>query len=71
MITRRHFIATAATAAAVSAATHAFTAPRDGKTKIALIGCGGRGTGAASQNLKVSKGIQLELGARQTLIPKR
>jgi myo-inositol 2-dehydrogenase / D-chiro-inositol 1-dehydrogenase len=27
--------------------------------KTALIGCGGRGTGAASQNLNVSKGIKL------------
>jgi myo-inositol 2-dehydrogenase / D-chiro-inositol 1-dehydrogenase len=59
MITRRHFIATATTAAAVSAATHAFAAPKDPKIKIALVGCGGRGTGAASQNLKVSKDIQL------------
>lgn len=59
MITRRQFIATASTAAAVSAATHAFAAPKDDKIKIALVGCGGRGTGAASQNLKVSQDIQL------------
>src|SRR4030095_7684243 len=59
MITRRQFIATTTTAAAVSAATHAFAAPKDGEIKIALVGCGGRGTGAASQNLKVHKGIKL------------
>ncbi|MHA3775636.1 Gfo/Idh/MocA family protein [Verrucomicrobiota bacterium sgz303538] len=59
MITRRQFIATASTAAAVSAATHAFAAPKNDKIEIALVGCGGRGTGAASQNLKVSQDIQL------------
>jgi predicted dehydrogenase len=59
MITRRQFIATTTTAVAVSAATHAFAAPKDGEIKIALVGCGGRGTGAASQNLKVDKGIKL------------
>src|SRR5262245_7768672 len=59
MITRRQFIATTTTAAAVSAATHAFAAPKDGEIKIALIGCRGHGTGAASQNLKTGKGIKL------------
>jgi len=60
MITRRQFITTTTAAAATaSAATHAFAAPADGEIKIALVGCGGRGTGAASQNLKVHKGIKL------------
>ena len=59
MITRRQFIAASAAAATVSAATHAFAAPAEGDIKIALVGCGGRGTGAASQNLTVSSGIKL------------
>jgi myo-inositol 2-dehydrogenase / D-chiro-inositol 1-dehydrogenase len=59
MITRRSFIQTTASAAAISAATHAFGASGDDVIKIALVGCGGRGTGAASQNLNVGKGIKL------------
>ena len=39
MTTRRSFIA----ASAMTAATHAFAAPKDNDIKIALIGCGGRG----------------------------
>src|SRR5688572_23900066 len=58
MITRRQFVTTTS-AAAVSAATHAFAAPQDNALKLALVGCGGRGTGAASQNLNVSKGTKL------------
>ncbi len=55
--TRREFIATTSIAT-VSAATHAFAAPSN-TLKLALVGCGGRGTGAASQNLKVSEGTKL------------
>ncbi|MBI5801885.1 MAG: Gfo/Idh/MocA family oxidoreductase [Verrucomicrobia bacterium] len=58
MPTRRSFLATTS-AAAVSAATHSFGAPKDNGIKLALVGCGGRGTGAANQNLTVSKGIKL------------
>src|SRR5215203_3606490 len=58
MITRRSFVATTS-AAALAAATRSFAAPADSEIKIALIGCGGRGTGAASQNLNVHKGIKL------------
>lgn len=57
MITRRQFVATT-TAATVSAATHAFAAPST-ELKMVLVGCGGRGTGAANQNLNVSKGTKL------------
>jgi myo-inositol 2-dehydrogenase/D-chiro-inositol 1-dehydrogenase len=57
-ISRRSFLA-ATSAAALSAATHSFAAPKEKEIKIALIGCGGRGTGAAVQNLNVSKDIKL------------
>jgi predicted dehydrogenase len=58
MITRRSFIQTTASAAAISAATHTFAAPSS-ELKVALVGCGGRGTGAANQNLNVGKGTKL------------
>ena len=57
-LTRRSFISTSS-AAAVSAATHAFAAPGDGDIKIALIGCGGRGTGACNQALSAGSTIKL------------
>ncbi|MEO6786349.1 MAG: twin-arginine translocation signal domain-containing protein, partial [Chthoniobacteraceae bacterium] len=58
MHTRRQFITTTS-AAAIAAATHSFGAPNDAPIKLALIGCGGRGTGACSQNLNTDKGIKL------------
>ncbi len=58
MSTRRQFVTTTS-AAALSAATHAFAAPQDGEIKIALIGCGGRGTGACSQALTAGSTIKL------------
>src|SRR5678815_2575028 len=58
MTTRRQFITTTS-AAAFTAAAHGLAAPKQDEIKIALIGCGGRGTGAASQNLNVEKGIKL------------
>ena len=57
MTTRRTFLAST-TAAAVSAATHAFAASSD-EIKIALIGCGGRGTGACNQALNAGSTIKL------------
>src|SRR5688572_28995167 len=61
-LTRRHFLtrgthALAATAF-VSAATHAH-AQGSGRIKMALVGCGGRGTGAASQALNAGSEIEL------------
>ena len=54
---RRHFLKhTTAAAAAVPFAVHA--ADSD-VIKIGLIGCGGRGTGAASQALQADKHIKL------------
>lgn len=58
MTTRRHFITTTS-AAALTAATHAFAAPSDGDIKIALIGCGGRGTGACNQALSAGSSVKL------------
>lgn len=61
-LTRRHLLTrgTQALAAAsfVSAATHAY-AQGSGKLRIALVGCGGRGTGAASQALNAGSEIEL------------
>ncbi|MBK8091467.1 MAG: Gfo/Idh/MocA family oxidoreductase [Verrucomicrobiaceae bacterium] len=55
MTTRRTFI----TSTAMTAATHAFAASGEGEIKIALIGCGGRGTGACSQALSAGSTIKL------------
>jgi predicted dehydrogenase len=59
--TRRNFLkTTAATAAAVTAANSFIArsahAASDDTIKIALIGCGGRGSGAASQALSTTQG---------------
>jgi predicted dehydrogenase len=59
MITRRQFLTTTGTAVAVSAATHAFGAPNEGEIKVALVGCGGRGTGAMAQHFNAGKDTKL------------
>ncbi|MGE4002141.1 MAG: twin-arginine translocation signal domain-containing protein, partial [Planctomycetaceae bacterium] len=56
-ISRRDLLKTSGTLAAVSAlaglaAPHAF-AGEDGTIRVALVGCGGRGTGAAANALSV------------------
>ena len=58
MHTRRQFITTTS-AAALAASTKTFAAKNPDEIKIAMIGCGGRGTGAASQNLTTDKGLRL------------
>jgi predicted dehydrogenase len=62
LLTRRQLLTRGtqalATTAFVSAATHAHAQGSD-KIKIALVGCGGRGTGAASQALNAGSGIEL------------
>jgi myo-inositol 2-dehydrogenase/D-chiro-inositol 1-dehydrogenase len=58
MITRRCLLSSTSVAA-ISAATHAFAAPTDGDIKIALIGCGGRGTGACNQALSAGSSVKL------------
>ena len=60
-MTRRHFLktSTAATAlAGFSIATHVYGANND-VLRIGLIGCGGRGSGAASQALSTSENVIL------------
>jgi predicted dehydrogenase len=58
--TRREFLKQtgrfAAAATLVSAATPAVHAAEDNTIRIALVGCGGRGTGAAEQALSVKNG---------------
>nr|MDH4477080.1 Gfo/Idh/MocA family oxidoreductase [Verrucomicrobiaceae bacterium] len=55
MPTRRAFLTTSA----MTAATHAFAANGTSDIKIALIGCGGRGTGACNQALSAGSTIKL------------
>jgi myo-inositol 2-dehydrogenase/D-chiro-inositol 1-dehydrogenase len=60
--TRRDFIKTSSTAAAASAlAFPSITLGKEAgdKMKIGFIGCGGRGTGAASQALKADSNVEL------------
>jgi predicted dehydrogenase len=64
--TRREFLktTTASTAAGLAAAEIAFpsllsAAPNSDKLRIGFIGCGGRGTGAASQALKADSNVEL------------
>jgi myo-inositol 2-dehydrogenase / D-chiro-inositol 1-dehydrogenase len=59
---RRNFMKGSAallTSAMTAQSAFADTAPSTKKLKVALIGCGGRGSGAASQILKVDNNIQL------------
>lgn len=55
MTTRRTFLTTTA----MTVATHAFAAGGGSDIKIALIGCGGRGTGACNQALTAGSTIKL------------
>ncbi|MBV6500144.1 MAG: Inositol 2-dehydrogenase/D-chiro-inositol 3-dehydrogenase [Prosthecobacter sp.] len=56
--TRRSFLASTS-GLAMSAATHAFASGGSSDIKIALIGCGGRGTGACNQALNAGSTIKL------------
>ncbi|OAI47606.1 oxidoreductase [Planctomycetaceae bacterium SCGC AG-212-F19] len=56
---RREFLKTSATIAAAAVASHAHAAGADETLKVALIGCGGRGTGAATQALNADKNVKL------------
>lgn len=62
-IDRRKFIhgttVTAAIGATFPAGVHSQDAEKDEKIKVALIGCGGRGTGAAAQALKADDKTEL------------
>lgn len=55
---RRDFLAASAATAAVTAAPSLFAAGND-LLKVGLIGCGGRGTGAAGQALQADKNVKL------------
>src|SRR5437764_151645 len=58
--TRRHFLQTSAAlaAASLSVGQNAHAGGRD-LLKVGLIGCGGRGTGAASQALRADANVKL------------
>jgi predicted dehydrogenase len=58
MNTRRAFLKTSA-ALSAGVAMHAHAAGADDTIKVALIGCGGRGTGAATQALNADKNVKL------------
>ncbi|MBN2313668.1 MAG: Gfo/Idh/MocA family oxidoreductase [Sedimentisphaerales bacterium] len=60
-MTRRHFLKTTSTATALagfSIATHAYGAG-DNTLRVGLVGCGGRGSGAASQALSTGENVVL------------
>ena len=57
---RRTFLKTSAVAAAsLTLADNAFAGGNDRQLKVGLIGCGGRGTGAASQALRADRNVKL------------
>lgn len=58
-VTRRNFIKTSSTLAAAAALAPGVFAASDETLKLALIGCGGRGSGAASQALSTTGPIKL------------
>jgi hypothetical protein len=55
---RRQFLATAAVAGSLAAVPHVHAAGDD-QLRVGLIGCGDRGTGAATQALKADKNVKL------------
>ena len=60
--TRRDFLKASSAAAAIAAVgvhTNARAADASKKLKIGFIGCGGRGTGAASQALQADSNVEL------------
>jgi myo-inositol 2-dehydrogenase/D-chiro-inositol 1-dehydrogenase len=56
---RRDFIKTSSTLAAAAALAPGVFAANDDTLKLALVGCGGRGSGAASQALSTSGSVKL------------
>src|SRR5438034_6266589 len=58
--TRRNFLQTTAALAATSViAANAHAQANEAELKVGLIGCGGRGTGAAAQALKADRNVKL------------
>ena len=68
-VTRRTFVQTAAATAATFALPHSFYAWGSDTIRVGLVGCGGRGTGAARDCLRGSEGV--ELVAMGDLMPHR
>jgi predicted dehydrogenase len=68
-VTRRTFVGTTAAAAASFALPHGLFAWGTDTIRVGLIGCGGRGTGAARDCLRGSEGV--ELVAMGDLMPHR
>jgi predicted dehydrogenase len=58
-MTRRTFVQTTAAAAAALAFPHGLFAAGSDTLRVGLIGCGGRGTGAARDCLRGSEGVEL------------
>ena len=59
-LTRRGFLHTSAGLALAALPVARFAhAAGTGEIKVAMVGCGGRGTGGASQNLNADKGLRL------------
>ena len=61
-ISRRDFVASSSAAAAAGVLAAGLPAARSRATdeiRIGLVGCGGRGTGAAAQSIKSSEGVRL------------
>ena len=59
MTTRREFLQSSAALAAGAIAANAHAAGSDDTIRIGLIGCGGRGSGAAAQALQADKNVKL------------
>jgi predicted dehydrogenase len=57
-LNRRQLLHTAAVAGSLAVSPHLFAAGDD-TLRVGLIGCGGRGTGAAAQALKADKNVKL------------
>src|SRR5262249_59134895 len=58
-ISRRSFLGTSAAAAATLAAAPNVHAGGTDVLRVGLVGCGGRGTGAAGQAMKADANVQL------------
>jgi len=58
-VNRRRFLQTSAAAASALTFAHGVHAGGDGVLRVGLVGCGGRGTGAASQALRADREVRL------------
>jgi len=58
-VTRREFVRTSAATAGVLVAAPFVHAAGDDRIRVGLVGCGGRGTGAAVQALNADPGVEL------------